>query len=548
MVKSKEKDVDDRILDKWYSGVPRSEIESSEHVSSGYISKKVGIEGDLIDAQKVANHRRAASQLRHEGHDITKMRKSIRFASALAARNKDLDEVIEAFPIIDEICTEHKVTISELSNKLRSKLEFAAEIEEKIRMETKELGAIRQQKAQALAESKCTTESILKVQKRSRLLKLHGLSDDDEERLANALVNFNQCGQDLKEIVRQMSENKSLAKRNQNLAELNHSSDKLLARSNQALAEQTGIIQKNSVLVTEVERLGNMGCGLELLGEIRRQIESVASAKSIPLQVASKAFVKDIKSHYVPLRGLQDSINTLKVESDTLNANLEVQRKRNFEYSVANRAVQDLIQLNLRAGEIVAAVGIIKTVGNFDIDSFAKKVAAYGTLDSTLEALDARIQEGQAKWNTLQEELPLLANRKAAVEQTIHLLEYEFAKAIKSMIIAVRDERQSFVQDAASKAAALDGIIETLDMKIALQSRYLDELTKKCVFAQGIVIFEPLIRAAKNEVVDVMQLIRPVVFAMNILCNRLRLHSESREALSFALKAIQNDVEFILEQ
>jgi hypothetical protein len=103
------------IIQLWYEGTPRQEIEKRTSASAGTINNVVQREKQLVGEEKVDALRKLASGLRKEkAHNSVDIMRATRFLNTCNARDMNDEDVIECLPRLDQSCKKNNISLQDL--------------------------------------------------------------------------------------------------------------------------------------------------------------------------------------------------------------------------------------------------------------------------------------------------------------------------------------------------------------------------------------------------------------------------------------------------
>jgi hypothetical protein len=196
--------------------VPRDEIERCASTSAGHISKVLQREEELVGEGNVKALRRLAKALPKDRQlSMVDIQRDVIFLNSCNAMNLDDGEVRDAMPCIVECCKKSGIAPKDLPLDIETK---AARLEVlKSEIDAGEKGALeaKKRREEAFREARVTNEALSRFNIYMNMLAKRGLPLDHHypEKLENALANAEEAGHDVKSIIDEISQTRSLKER-----------------------------------------------------------------------------------------------------------------------------------------------------------------------------------------------------------------------------------------------------------------------------------------------------------------------------------------------
>lgn len=149
------------IIQLWYEGTPRQEIEKRISASAGTINNVVQREKQLVGEGKVDALRKLASGLRKEkAHNSVDIMRATRFLNTCNARDMNDEDVIECLPRLDQSCKKNNISLQDLPLDTEGRIAKLQELESTIAAKEKDAIEAKKRREEALREAGLTDEAL----------------------------------------------------------------------------------------------------------------------------------------------------------------------------------------------------------------------------------------------------------------------------------------------------------------------------------------------------------------------------------------------------
>jgi hypothetical protein len=543
------------IIQLWYEGTPRQEIEKRTSASAGAINNVVQREKQLVGEGKVDALRKLASGLRKDkAHNSVDIMRATRFLNACNARDMDDEDVIECLPRLDQSCKKNNISLQDLPLDTESRVAKIQELDSTVAAKEKDASEAEKHRDEALKKANQTDESIARFDRVMDMLGRRGLSADVDslEKLGNALANAEEAGHDPKYIVHKITEHGSLKQQNADLRAANLEHEAREARNKQITKQQQAQMAKNAELLGKVEQAEKMHLGIPQLDALIQAVTKVGRDNGIDAQSSVRKFTDDISTSYDSKVGFSWKIEEHKKQCSDLEAKID---KLKMDYAPHKDAVDSVATLHAKGvkdHEIVSLKNIIERSGVSNIKELEDDIKSYGSLKSAINELENQNKELVTRNLALKNQNELLECERTSLTKTVEnmggFFKAEFDKynntikagteSIKSTI--AESNKAMKYSTAELKRGTDDASIQTLKVLYAAKIGY-----QKILANQRLLVYEPLVQAQRGEKVEGKGIVVALISAID--SGEPHLNSMTHDSAKWKLRKARDELAESLE-
>lgn len=500
------------IIQLWYEGTPRQEIEKRISASAGTINNVVQREKQLVGEGKVDALRKLASGLRKEkAHNSVDIMRATRFLNTCNARDMNDEDVIECLPRLDQSCKKNNISLQDLPLDTEGRIAKLQELESTIAAKEKDAIEAKKRREEALREAGLTDEALSRFNTYMNILTKRGLPLDPQhpEKFENALANAEEEGYDVKSIIDAISQCRSLKQENAGLRAANLEHEAREARNKEITKEQQAQMTKNAELLGKVEQAEKMHLGIPQLEVLIQAITKVGRYNGIDAQSSVGKFTDDVSTSYDSKVGFARKIEEHKKQCSDLEAKID---KLKMDYASRKDAVDSLVTLHAKGvkdHEIVSLKNIIERSGVSNIKELEDGIKSYGSLKSAINELKNQNKELVTSNLALKNQNELLECANTTLKKIVKDMGDFFKTELNKYIDTIKAGTESIKStiaesDKAMKYSAAELKMTTDDAGIQI-SAVLDRAKigyQKILANQRLLVYEPLVRAQRGEKVE----------------------------------------------
>lgn len=540
MGKKTPQEIDDRIRSLWYLGRSRQDMGSETGASAGHIAQVVKEEEQLVGEGNVNALRRLSKAVGKSKATSVDVMRHVHFANACTDLDLDLEDVVDNLPKVVEACRKAKITLQQLPLDIKERTAKYGELERKIKDSEKATQAADRRRVEAESKEKHSKEERENFNKAMTWLEERDLSFEDPEKLENAFRNAERDGFDGKALANKVSSIDFLEVQIMTLEGRNKQLEKQVEENEKKIREQESHKTIYSGLLDQATELDRMGFNANALRNISDVVQRVALQNNMDVPLAIDKFINDMLTRYEPLAGFDSAILAKQGEKASLETAVE-----NLKTQIAkhNRAAQSLIILHengVTDADIVAVQSLAENEGS-SLQELGNKISAYGSFDKALHEGKEQVKILEESKLTLEQEVSQLEVRKSSLELFLQRADGTVKTQVESMMSATKDESAKIIKISADARASISRAMEAMLQDIQAIGEEAAVVTKRYASAQGVLVFEPLIRSSKGELVDLAQVRESGLLAMNVLLASLPSDSDGRYGLEATIKNIRDD-------
>lgn len=365
MVKKFTPEDNEKMTAEWYGGSPRKGIEVRHSASGGYVSNLIQKEKQIVGEGNVHALRRLAIQVGKEKYNVVEIVRAARFLNVCnKTMEMDDEEVIEYILNLLEICNKDGIKLKDLILDMESRIAKIKECETIIAAKEKAIQESEKRHQEVLRKENQTYESLVKFDKLESILKKYGLPIDEEpaEKLANALVNAEASGYDVKSVVDAIATRPSLEEKNFQLSIHNSNIQKEIYSNSKLLEQQSAEIKKNSRILNSIDEAKQLGFGNEELKIITETATKVSIGNGIDSKAAVKKLMQDISNDEYDIKvGFEKKAAEYKKKYEEQEAKYE---KLKLDYAKYTNSIAALEALGSKGVKHYQIVEINYTIEN----------------------------------------------------------------------------------------------------------------------------------------------------------------------------------------
>jgi hypothetical protein len=525
MIKEITEKAEELIIQLWYEGTPRQEIEKRTSASAGTINNVVQREKQLVGEGKVDALRKLALGLRKEkAHNSVDIMRATRFLNACNARDMNDEDVIECLPRLDQSCRKNNISLQDLPLDTEGRVAKIQELNSTIAAKEKDALEAKKRREEALREAGLTDEAFSRFNTYMNMLTKRGLPLDPRhpEKFENALANAEEGGYDLKSIIDEISQCRSLKQENAGLRAANLEHEAREARNKQITKEQQAQMAKNAELLGKVEQAEKMHLGIPQLEVLIQAVTKVGRDNGIDAQSSVRKFTDDVSTSYDSKVGFARRIEEHKKQCSDLEAKIN---KLTMDYAPHKDAVDSLVTLHAKGvkdHEIVSLKNIIERSALLNIKELEDDIKSYGSLKIAINELENQNKELVTSNLALKNQNELLECANTSLKKTVESMgdffKIEFNKYIDTIkagtesiksTIAESDKAMKYSTAELKRGTDVAGIqiVKVLEaVKIGYQ---------KILANQRLRVYEPFVRAERGEKVEGKAMVIALISAID---------------------------------
>jgi hypothetical protein len=544
------------IIQLWYEGTPRQEIEKRTSASAGTINNVVQREKQLVGEGKVDALRKLASGLRKEkAHNSVDIMRATRFLNTCNARDMNDEDVIECLPRLDQSCRKNNISLQDLPLDTEVRVAKIQELNSTIAAKEKDALEAKKRREEALREAGLTDEALSRFNIYMNMLTKRGLPLDPRhpEKFENALGNAEEEGYDVKSIVDEISQCRSLKQENAGLRAANLEHEAREARNKQITKEQQAQMAKNTELLGKVEQAAKMHLGIPQLEVLIQAVTKVGRDNGIDAQSSVRKFTDDVSTSYDSKVGFARRIEEHKKQCSDIEAKID---KLKMDYAPRKDAVDSVATLHAKGvkdHEIVSLKNIIERSGVSNIKELEDDIKSYSSLKSAINELENQNKELVTRNLALKNQNELLECEQTSLKKTVEdmggFFKIEFDKyndtikaGTESIKSTIAESNNAIKRSTAElKRGTYDASIQTLKVLDAAKIGY-----QKILENQRLLVYEPLVRAKRGEKVEGKGIVVALISAIESGEPHLNnmTHDSAKSYLRRARKELAESLEY----
>jgi hypothetical protein len=543
------------IIQLWYEGTPRQEIEKRTSASAGTINNVVQREKQLVGEEKVDALRKLASGLRKEkAHNSVDIMRATRFLNTCNARDMNDEDVIECLPRLDQSCKKNNISLQDLPLDTEGRVAKIQELNSTIAAKEKDALEAKKRREEALREAGLTDEALSRFNTYMNMLTKRGLPLDPQhpEKFENALANAEEEGYDVKSIVDEISQCRSLKQENAGLRAANLEHEAHEARNKQITKEQQTQMAKNAELLGKVDQAEKMHLGIPQLEVLIQAVTKVGRDNGIDAQSSVRKFTDDVSTSYDSKVGFARRIEEHKKQCSDLEAKID---KLKMDYAPHKDAVDSLVTLHAKGvkdHEIVSLKNIIERSGVSNIKELEDDIKSYGSLKSAINELENQNKELVTRNLALKNQNELLECEQTSLKKTVEdmgdFFKTEFNKyndtikaGTESIMSTIAESNIAIKHSTAElKRGTDDARIQTLKVLDAAKIGYQQILEN-----QRLLVYEPLVQAQRGEKVEGKGIVVALISAID--SGEPHLNSMTHDSAKWKLRNARDELANSLE-
>ena len=397
-----------------------------------------------------------------------------------------------------------------------------------------------------LHDKKMTTAKLKWYSDIKEELAKYGIPADDISQLAKVVNGIQQQGFDANKVLSEFSNVKMLR------AECKAYQDNMqrLKEQYDALKRDCSFLQQevssHNQSLTVYNELKAIGLGLKELKLLWHTISEIASANNISSYDSVQKFLKDIDEQYDDKLGFESKIDKLRAEVNRLAQEEAVLRSQLLIIPLIAPSLTRLLQRGVTEQNIVDIAELLK--GNSvrsssdeasenngvtiqEIQLLIAELRTYGSIKSTINQLTQKVEKLKDQANSLRSEKQNLNAQNQTMLLTLHYSE-QISIFLRGSSVSLKNEMASLISIIAYIIHTLNREVQSLPM---LQRDSSDPHESE---------FVPLLKAAKGEEVDSIELKNSLAKAIKVAQERLNSSSSSsklNEILSKGRLALLQD-------
>jgi hypothetical protein len=543
------------IIQLWYEGTPRQEIEKRTSASAGTINNVVQREKQLVGEGKVDALRKLASRLRKEkASNSVDIMRATRFLNACNSRDMHDEDVIECLPRLDQSCKKNNISLQDLPLDIESRVAKIQELDSTIAAKEKDAIEANKRREEALKKARLTDEALSRFNTYMNMLTKRGLPLDPQHpgKFENALANAEEEGYDVKSIIDEISQCRSLKQENASLRAANLEHEAREARNKQITKEQQARMAKNAELLGKVEQAEKMYLGIPQLDALIQAVTKVGRDNGIDAQSSVRKFTNDVSTSYDSKVGFAWKIEEHKKQCSDLEAKID---KLKMDYAPHKDAVDSVATLHAKGvkdHEVVSLKNIIERSGVSNIKELEDEIKSYGSLKIAMNELENQNKELVTRNLALKNQNELLecanTSLKKIVEDMGDFFKIEFDKynnTIKadteSIKFTIAESNKAMKHSTAElKRGIDDATSQTSNILDAAKIGY-----HKILENQRLLVYGPLVRAARGEKVEGKGIVVALISAID--SGEPYLNSMTHDSAKWKLRKARDELAESLE-
>jgi hypothetical protein len=513
------------IIQLWYEGTPRQEIEKRTSASAGTINNVVQREKQLVGEGKVDALRKLASGLRKEkAHNSVDIMRATRFLNTCNARDMNDEDVIECLPRLDQSCRKNNILLQDLPLDTEGRVAKIQELNSTIAAKEKDALEAKKRREEALREAGLTDEALSRFNTYMNMLTKRGLPLDPQhpEKFENALANAEEEGYDVKSIIDEISQCRSLKQENAGLRAANLEYEAREARNKEITKEHQAQMAKNAELLGKVEQAEKMHLGIPQLEVLIQAVTKVGRDNGIDAQSSVRKFTDDVSTSYDSKVGFARRIEDHKKQCSDLEANIN---KLKTDYAPHKDAVDSLVTLHAKGvkdHEIVSLKNTIERGALLNIKELEDDIKSYGSLKIAINELENQNKELVTRNLALKNQNELLecanTSLKKTVESTGDFFKIESNKYIDTIKAGTESIKSTIAEsDKAMKysTAELKRGMDVAGIQIVKVMEAVMIGYQKILANQRLRVYEPFVRAERGEKVEGKAMVIALISAID---------------------------------
>jgi hypothetical protein len=513
------------IIQLWYEGTPRQEIEKRTSASAGTINNVVQREKQLVGEGKVDALRKLSSGLRKEkANNSVDIMRATRFLNACNARDMDDEDVIECVPRLDQSCKKNNISLQDLPLDTESRVAKIQELDSTIAAKEKDAIEANKHREEALKKARLTEEGLSRFNTYMNMLTKRGLPLDPQhpEKFENALPNAEEEGYDVKSIIDEISQCRSLKQENAGLRAANLEHEAREARNKQITKEHQAQMAKNAELLGKVEQAENMYLGIPQLEVLIQAVTKVGRDNGIDAQSSVRKFTDDVSTSYDSKVGFARKIEEHKKQCSNLEAKID---KLKMDYAPHKDAVDSVATLHAKGvkdHEIVSLKNIIERSGVSNMKELEDDIKSYGGLKSAINELENQNKELLTRNLALKNQNELLECEQTSLKKTVEnmgdFFKIEFNKYIDTIKAGTESIKSTIAEsDKAMKhsTAELKRGTDVASIQIVKVLEAAKIGFQKILANQRLRVYEPFVRAERGEKVEGKAMVIALISAID---------------------------------
>jgi hypothetical protein len=525
MIKEITEKAEELIIQLWYEGTPRQEIEKRTSASAGTINNVVQREKQLVGEGKVDALRKLALGLRKEkAHNSVDIMRATRFLNACNARDMNDEDVIECLPRLDQSCRKNNISLQDLPLDTEGRVAKIQELNSTIAAKEKDALEAKKRREEALREAGLTDEAFSRFNTYMNMLTKRGLPLDPRhpEKFENALANAEEGGYDLKSIIDEISQCRSLKQENAGLRAANLEHEAREARNKQITKEQQAQMAKNAELLGKVEQAEKMHLGIPQLEVLIQAVTKVGRDNGIDAQSSVRKFTDDVSTSYDSKVGFARRIEEHKKQCSDLEAKIN---KLTMDYAPHKDAVDSLVTLHAKGvkdHEIVSLKNIIERSALLNIKELEDDIKSYGSLKIAINELENQNKELVTSNLALKNQNELLECANTSLKKTVESMgdffKIEFNKYIDTIKAGTESIKSTIAEsDKAMKhsTAELERGMDVAGIQIVKVLEAVKIGYQKILANQRLRVYEPFVRAERGEKVEGKAMVIALISAID---------------------------------
>lgn len=498
MAKRTPQEIDEQIISMWYLGYPRPDIQRKTGVSAGHIADVVARE-ELVGKGDVEALRRLAKAHGKTQTPMINVMRYIRFKNACKEQDLDEEDVIDNLPRVAEVCKKAKISLEQLPLDIKERAAKNEELERQAKEAEKAAQVANKRREEAEKQEKYSKEERDKFHKEMEWLEEDGLSFDDPLKLKNMLANAERDNYNLKILYDKASRVHMM---DAEIMRLEGTMKQLAVQEKEhekTIGEQQLRVRANTERLKLVDELDAMNFTVSVLRSISDTVKKVAAANNTTNEASTQKFQNDILKRYDVLTGLDSTISKIQKEKEWLECLLQTLKMAYTKESNTIASLKLLHEHRVPDTEVLLIHSLAEGE-RWSLQDLASKVRRHGSIDKALEQSEKQVKELEKRKLVLEQEVSVLEIRKASLEE--FLLQEE---ELKTQVNLIMDTLRNGFKKVENVLSDVSQAKEVTVQDIRAIGREAAMVTKQYADAQGVLMWDPLIRLSKGERVDPAQ-------------------------------------------
>ncbi len=440
------------VIGHYFLGDSRDETNSACDASNGSISmiwkdleQTIGPEGK--------RSREMTVQLRKDGYDIPGALQGSKIARNLTRMGVDLNR-IESFTdglykksiergrspesVAESACKlidieeESKLSYESIPLKVKEEADTLARTKQELADIKTRLTQAREEEQSALKEKHTTRESVDRYVRVREGLKPFGVDMDLEtERSANIFSNLKEQDYDIKSLLREAGDHRSLAKEDRDLIK----SIETHVVENQECQKR---LEKSKEICSELNMVKRLGFTTDFLKQLRQTLLRIGSARNLsPHQIIEK-FFNDLKEYDekvgfdYQVEKANSELEMIQSELKLENAKLNALHRDMVDTKEVINAIKSLGKRGVKKGAIIGWEEALAK-GGVTLDDLKGEVEKYGSLKKTITHYERKVSQLESEQRRRKSAIETLKESEAEIRQSMKIREQELVSRLKRL-------------------------------------------------------------------------------------------------------------------